>query len=70
MNEKYNIKNSYADSYVELKFMGRGKSGSVYLVRHKVNQKLYVAKKIELTGLSKKEVESALNEVVLCLIIG
>eukprot|EP00826_Nyctotherus_ovalis_P062752 TRINITY_DN9133_c0_g2_i4.p1 TRINITY_DN9133_c0_g2~~TRINITY_DN9133_c0_g2_i4.p1 ORF type:complete len:155 (+),score=60.02 TRINITY_DN9133_c0_g2_i4:70-465(+) len=63
MNGNMNGKQSFLNSYEELRFIGCGKSGSVYLVKHKMKQELYVAKKISLEGLSDKRVESAFSEV-------
>ncbi len=54
---------SYAGQFAELKCIGRGKFGTVYLVRSLSDNQLYVAKKIVLDGLSEKEIEVAFNEV-------
>ncbi len=62
MTEKIGGK-TYPDLYKEIKCMGRGKFGTAYLVHHKLDQKLYIAKKIGLEGLGDKEVEGAFNEV-------
>jgi len=62
MNEKAGGK-SYLDLYTELSFIGRGKFGTAHLVRNKIDQKLYVAKKIALEGLDDKQIEGAFNEV-------
>jgi len=63
MKENTNIKKTFASSYDELKFVGRGNSGFSFLVRHKVRQEHYVAKKIALEGLTDKRIERAFNEV-------
>lgn len=63
-------KSCYSDIYTEIKCMGCGKFGTAYLVQHKFNKKLYIAKKISLGGLTEKEIESAFTEVFLYLILG
>lgn len=51
--------------YHELKIVGRGQYGKAYLVQYGKDQQWYVAKTIDLTFLSKKERESAQQEVEL-----
>ena len=63
VHEKSNTESAYSRVYTELKYVGRGKSGAVYLVKPKTEQKLYISKKIILDGLTEKEISNALNEV-------
>jgi tRNA A-37 threonylcarbamoyl transferase component Bud32 len=51
--------------YEDIKVIGRGQYGKAHLVRHAKDQSSYIAKTIELTCLSKKERETALQEVEL-----
>lgn len=51
--------------YEDIKIIGRGQYGKAHLVRHGKDQSSYIAKTIELTCLSKKERETALQEVEL-----
>jgi len=51
--------------YEEIKVIGRGQYGKAHLVRYTKDTQLYICKTIDLTCLSKKERESALQEVEL-----
>jgi len=51
--------------YDDIRIIGRGQYGKAHLVTHGVDQESYIAKTIELTCLSKKERETALQEVEL-----
>lgn len=51
--------------YEEIKVIGRGQYGKAHLVRHGKDGTSYIAKTIDLTCLSKKERETALQEVEL-----
>ncbi len=53
----------YSALYTELRCVGKGNFGTVYLVRSVEDNSLYVAKKIALDALSEKEVEAAFGEV-------
>lgn len=46
-----------------LKKIGEGSYSSVFKVRRLVNNHLYALKQIRITHLSKKDMDSALNEV-------
>lgn len=46
-----------------LKELGKGAYGCVYKVRRVIDLKIYALKKVELSKLSKKEKENALNEI-------
>ena len=56
-------KKEYHEQFTEIKCVGKGNFGTVYLVKDIEDNKLYVAKKIALDALSEKEVEGAYNEV-------
>jgi len=51
--------------YEDIRVIGRGQYGKAHLVKHGVDGLSYIAKTIELTCLSKKERETALQEVEL-----
>ena len=57
------IEKDYKKLYTELKCIGKGNFGVVYLVRNNQDKLQYVAKKIALDALSEREVESAFGEV-------
>ena len=50
------------DFYIE-KIIGRGSFGSVYLVRRKIDQKIYALKTVTFEKLNKRDQENSLNEV-------
>ena len=50
------------DFYIE-KILGRGSFGSVYLVRRKIDQKIYALKTVTFEKLNKRDQENSLNEV-------
>lgn len=51
------------EKYDVVKQIGKGSYGEVFLVRHKIEQKLYVLKKIHFSKVSEKEKQAALQEV-------
>ena len=51
------------EKYTKIRAIGEGSFGKAYLVRHTVDNKLYVMKQISVTQMSKKEKEEALNEI-------
>lgn len=55
----------YSSIYQDIKSIGRGNFGTVYLVKNLAENKLYVAKKIPLDALSEKEIESTISEAQL-----
>ena len=57
------IKNSSIDNYEIIKDIGKGSFSNVYLVRKIDTQKEYALKKVNLSGMSKKERENAIKEV-------
>lgn len=63
--EKKNPKDSskYDDVYDEKQVIGRGNFGAAMLVTHKHEDVQYIAKKINLSGLSAKEQEGCMMEV-------
>ena len=56
---------SAAEKYEVLKLIGRGNFGSVHLVRHIDDERLYVMKKINMTDMSPSEKEGSVQEVQL-----
>ena len=54
---------NYHNTYEEGTCIGRGNFGAAMLVEHKKEQKKYIAKKINLDGLSNKEQEGCMMEV-------
>ena len=57
------LKNSSIDNYEIIKDIGKGSFSNVYLVRKIDTQKEYALKKVNLSGMSKKERENAIKEV-------
>ena len=55
------IKNSSIDNYEIIKDIGKGSFSNVYLVRKIDTQKEYSLKKVNLSGISKKERENAIK---------
>ena len=56
-------KTTYSKKYKELKIIGRGSFGCVYLIKERKTKKLWVSKKISLSNLKNdEEKESALKE--------
>ena len=51
------------DDFMVEKIIGKGSFGSVYLVKRKIDQKLYALKSVLLEKLNKKEQENSVNEV-------
>ena len=43
--------------------LGKGSFSSVYKVKRKADDKIYAVKKVDLSSLSKKEKDMALNEI-------
>ena len=51
------------DDFMVERIIGKGSFGSVYLVKRKIDQKLYALKSVLLEKLNKKEQENSVNEV-------
>ncbi|KAM3146133.1 hypothetical protein pb186bvf_001790 [Paramecium bursaria] len=56
---------SYQDKYKEFEQIGRGSYGAAFLVRNLQDQKMYVAKKLNLASMKQKEQEDSKQEVAL-----
>ena len=48
---------------LSLSTLGRGSFGAAVLVKHKTNGRLYIMKEINISQLSKKEKDEAINEI-------
>lgn len=53
----------YEATYSETQVIGRGNFGAAMLVEHKKEGRQYIAKKVNLSGLSGKEQEGCMMEV-------
>ena len=51
------------DNFEKQKNLGHGSFGSVWLVKRKIDQKLYAMKRINIANSSKEEKDAALNEI-------
>ncbi|KAL4435740.1 hypothetical protein ABPG74_018291 [Tetrahymena malaccensis] len=55
----------YKNKYRELEQIGKGTSGTVFLVKSKQDKKFYIAKKIILTNLNEQERQAVEQELIL-----
>lgn len=55
----------YEELYTEIRSIGKGTYGSAHLVRSTQDHGLYVAKKIPLISLSRKELEASVHEATM-----
>ena len=62
-NTYNNINSTKISDFVILSQIGKGAFGTVYLVKRKLDNKIYALKKIIIEKMKKKEIENSLNEI-------
>ena len=62
-NTYNNINSTKISDFIILSQIGKGAFGTVYLVKRKLDNKIYALKKIIIEKMKKKEIENSLNEI-------